>query len=359
VVGAAAAPEHPLKESVMSLVVPDACTLPTAERPLRLAEFDDLFATAVRRVETAGPTRARMWLSGPPGLEATVRDLAARESECCSFFTFTTTAAPAGDGTTLTLDVEVPPPYADVLDSLVQRARTTRLVAGAERLGIGGDDLAGLAAAWHAGECPEAHRRLADAVAARLTDVQDTLIGHQLRATTHGPGTPGWVEETRAGVPLAEEAARLQAVAAALADAPQAGPCGDGCGCATALAASGTTYHFPAGDSADATPLACDLAADGGDAVNRIGSWQQVFTRVERRDPLPDTATGLALRFPLDVDLAATLARLAAAEYRCCSFGSYTVVVDDTGLRLEVRMPDDAAGVLASVLGVPDAAPAS
>jgi hypothetical protein len=27
-----------------AVVVPDACTLPAVERPLRLAEFDDLFA---------------------------------------------------------------------------------------------------------------------------------------------------------------------------------------------------------------------------------------------------------------------------------------------------------------------------
>ena len=102
--------------------------------------------------------------------------------------------------------------------------------------------------------------------------------------------------------------------------------------------------------------MACDLAADGGDAADRIGLWQQVFARVGRRDPLPDTANGLALHLPLDADLAATLARLAAAEYRCCSFGSYTIVIDHTGLRLEVRMPDDAAGLLAAVLGVPDPA---
>ena len=30
-------------------VAPDACTLPTAERPLRVAEFDDLFANAAAR----------------------------------------------------------------------------------------------------------------------------------------------------------------------------------------------------------------------------------------------------------------------------------------------------------------------
>jgi hypothetical protein len=30
----------------MSFDVPEACTLPAAERPLRLAEFDELIATA-------------------------------------------------------------------------------------------------------------------------------------------------------------------------------------------------------------------------------------------------------------------------------------------------------------------------
>jgi hypothetical protein len=106
----------------------------------------------------------------------------------------------------------------------------------------------------------------------------------------------------------------------------------------------------------DEAGLGCDLAADAGDASNRIGAWQQVFTRVQRRDRLDDTQTGLALRFPLDADLAATLVRLAAAEYRCCSFGSYTIVIDHTGLRLEIRMPDDATGMLAAVAGLPDAA---
>jgi hypothetical protein len=105
----------------MSLTVPVACTLPTAERPLRLAELDDLF-TAVRDVESVSATHARLHLTGPPGLEATVRDLTARESECCSFFTFTVTPAPAG-GEALILDIEVPAQYADVLVSLAGRAR--------------------------------------------------------------------------------------------------------------------------------------------------------------------------------------------------------------------------------------------
>ena len=102
----------------MSFDVPDACTLPTVDRPVRLAEFDDLFATAVRDVEILAPTHARMRLSGPVGLEERVRDLAARETECCSFFDFTITA----DDAAVVLDVEVPPAYADVLASLAQRA---------------------------------------------------------------------------------------------------------------------------------------------------------------------------------------------------------------------------------------------
>jgi hypothetical protein len=108
----------------MPIVIPDACALPTAEQPLRLAEFDALFATAVRRVEPVGPTHARMWLTGPAGLATRVRDLTARETECCSFFTFTVTPEPADDGEALILDVEVPAQYTDVLASLTQRAET-------------------------------------------------------------------------------------------------------------------------------------------------------------------------------------------------------------------------------------------
>jgi hypothetical protein len=103
---------------------PEACTLPTADRPLRLTEFDDLFATAVRRVEPVTPTHARLHLSGGTGLAVTVRDLTARETECCSFFDFTVTPETAEQGETVILDVEVPTQYADVLDALVRRAST-------------------------------------------------------------------------------------------------------------------------------------------------------------------------------------------------------------------------------------------
>ena len=106
----------------MGIQAPDACTLPTAERPLRLAEFDNLFATAVRAVEPLDPGHVRMSLTGPAGLAEMVRDLTARETGCCSFFSFTVTPHPAADGEALTLDIAVPEAYVDVLGSLAQRA---------------------------------------------------------------------------------------------------------------------------------------------------------------------------------------------------------------------------------------------
>jgi hypothetical protein len=118
----------------MAYDVPEECTLPAADQPLRLAEFDHLFATAVRRVDSVGASHARMYLTGPVGLAARVRDLAARESGCCSFFTFTTTAEPAADGEAVLLDIEVPAEHADVLIGLARRA--SAVSAGSDVVGL-------------------------------------------------------------------------------------------------------------------------------------------------------------------------------------------------------------------------------
>ncbi|GAA1370021.1 hypothetical protein [Catellatospora chokoriensis] len=103
--------------------VPNACTLPTAQQPLRLAEFDALFTAAVRAAERLDQTHLRLTMAGGADLEATVRDLAASESDCCSFFAFTTAAAAPGQ---VTLDIEAPPAHADVLAALAERADTVR-----------------------------------------------------------------------------------------------------------------------------------------------------------------------------------------------------------------------------------------
>ncbi|MET8910548.1 hypothetical protein [Micromonospora sp. NPDC004551] len=103
--------------------VPDVCTLPTAERPLRLAEFDGFFRAAVRGADRLSAQHLRLRLDGATQVEQTARELTARESSCCSFFAFDI-ARPGPD--LLTLDVRVPAAYVDVLDALAARATSAR-----------------------------------------------------------------------------------------------------------------------------------------------------------------------------------------------------------------------------------------
>ena len=98
--------------------VPQACTLPTSEWPLRVAEFDGLFAEAARGIERVGPTRLRLELQASPQVAKRAAELAAAETECCSFFTFALTVT----GGRLVLEVSVPGSHAGVLDGLADRA---------------------------------------------------------------------------------------------------------------------------------------------------------------------------------------------------------------------------------------------
>jgi hypothetical protein len=97
-------------------MAPEACTLPLVDRPLRLVEFDTLFADGLTAQQRLSPTVLRWTLD--PEVERTARDLTARETACCSFFTFDF-AIGAG---TVQLDVTVPPAQVEVLDALAARA---------------------------------------------------------------------------------------------------------------------------------------------------------------------------------------------------------------------------------------------
>ena len=100
------------------LLVPEACTLPTVEQPLRLTEIEELFSIAVRSVERRDHLRLRLGLEPGAAVAARTADLMVRESACCSFFTFTLIST-EGE---LALEVAVPPGYVDVLDALADRA---------------------------------------------------------------------------------------------------------------------------------------------------------------------------------------------------------------------------------------------
>jgi hypothetical protein len=95
----------------------DACTLPTAERPLRLAEFDALFASSARSV-SRDVDGVRIRLAGSGGLREQVRGLADREMACCSFFGFEIESLEDD----LTLRIVVPVERREILEALADRA---------------------------------------------------------------------------------------------------------------------------------------------------------------------------------------------------------------------------------------------
>jgi hypothetical protein len=99
------------------LMSTDSCTLPTAERPLRLAEFDALFASSARSV-SRDVDGVRIRLAGSGGLREHVRGLTDRETACCSFFAFKI----EGLDDDLTLHIVVPVERRENLEALADRA---------------------------------------------------------------------------------------------------------------------------------------------------------------------------------------------------------------------------------------------
>jgi len=97
---------------------PSACTLPTADQPLRVREFDDLFATSLRGALRIDGRNLRLDLVAEPGVAAEAADLATRETRCCSFFSFSVVISDRQ----LSLNVSVPDDHVEVLDGLAARA---------------------------------------------------------------------------------------------------------------------------------------------------------------------------------------------------------------------------------------------
>lgn len=103
----------------MTWIPPGACTLPTLEQPLRVLEFDALFNEALLCVVNDSPQRATLVLDGSRGVLERARELAARESSCCSFFSFDFALHSSGD---VLMSLEVPLEQVDVLQALLRRA---------------------------------------------------------------------------------------------------------------------------------------------------------------------------------------------------------------------------------------------
>lgn len=98
---------------------PTSCTLPSVEVPLRLAEFDQLFAQSVSLPTRPEPTTLELVL--PLAVEQAAHDLTALESNCCSFFTFVFEHRAGTDG--VVLRIGVPEDRVEVLHAIAERIR--------------------------------------------------------------------------------------------------------------------------------------------------------------------------------------------------------------------------------------------
>lgn len=99
----------------------------------------------------------------------------------------------------------------------------------------------------------------------------------------------------------------------------------------------------------DQSDIVCTL--DGGPDARRarLGEWRDVVGKATGREPVDG---GVMLIYQHESAAAVELARLAAAEFACCSFFSFTLSVTPAGMRFTVTAPAAAGDVVTSVFGV-------
>lgn len=234
-------------------------------------------------------------------------------------------------------------------------AERARLLAGAEQFGIADRDLAGLAEVYDGGDCAAVQARMAQLVTARPTATEARLVELIEQAARLQASRPEEVAQVQGLiVELGGTVGQLQAAAARLSEPAAPGPCGQDCACMTAtstetgprLPASRTALS--AGATGGSSDIVCTL--DGGtDAMrDRITEWQAVIGRSSGRLPANG---GVTLAFDHDSAVMVELARLAAAEFACCSFFTLTLTVGPMGMRFTVTAPEEARDVVTAVFG--------
>ena len=195
-----------------------------------------------------------------------------------------------------------------------------RFIARAKELGCSLDEIATLLTAFDQ-DC---------------ADVQGTLralVGGKIEAAQ------------RRVAELVALTAQLQQARHALTAEAAEGPCGPGCAClADAGPASG---RVPAmSPLARSEPeIVCTLGDE--EKGDRMAEWQAVLASVSGRERLDD---GIRLTLAPDADVGRVLG-LARDEWACCSFFSFALTVDGRGTALEVRAPEAAQALVASVFG--------
>jgi hypothetical protein len=95
-------------------------------------------------------------------------------------------------------------------------------------------------------------------------------------------------------------------------------------------------------------PIACTLTAE--DQPDRLEEWRTFLaTHIDVAELAP-TVARLKLRAGDEAVLVA--ADLALREKQCCAFFEFNIRLDGTGRWLTIAVPDDAAAVLAELVGL-------
>ena len=207
-------------------------------------------------------------------------------------------------------------------------------IARAKQLGCTLEETADLVVAWEGGECGPIQDRLRSLVADKLVAAQTQIVA------------------------LTTLTSELQRAAAGLEGHRPDGPCDDDCGCETVSvdnrAPRAVTLSTKPARVADTAPIACSLTSNS--MTRRLGEWNNLLGW---NDDLRDQVTsrvavdgGVRLEFTPGIDVR-ELARLVKAEQNCCRCFSFNLTVDDRGIGLETRAPEDAMAMLHVLFGVP------
>jgi DNA-binding transcriptional MerR regulator len=190
-------------------------------------------------------------------------------------------------------------------------------IARAKQLGCTLDEIRNLSIAWDGGRCGPIQDQLRELVAAKRAEAQAKITEVVMLS------------------------AELQQAAAVLERHRPEGRCDDDCGC---LSATATVTSVSLGAQPDA-PIACTLSSDA--LSGRLDDWQRLLRSVRDRAPV---AGGVRLELEATVPLE-DVVRLVTAEHDCCRFFSFAVTVDQRGIGLEVRAPDDALPLVRALFG--------
>jgi len=196
-------------------------------------------------------------------------------------------------------------------------------IARAKRLGCSLEQITDLIGIWDGERCGAVQHRFHALVTDKISEAQSQIAD------------------------LVALSAQLRTAAAQLERPAIDGPCDGRCACVTdqpptaEAVAPGVLVTKP-----EDTPIACTLEA--GALPDRLAEWRAVLDQARSRG----TAADGALRIDFGDGLSLTeLARLVDAEQHCCAFFSFAITVDHRGVALEVRAPDGAGAIVASLFG--------